>query len=218
MKNIILVFSVLIAIIFTSCETPSSNGPSISKKEVAIGGQVWMSENLNVDTFRNGEPIPEARSDQEWRKASEEGMPVWCFFANDPINGEKYGKLYNWYAINDARGLAPTGWRIPTERDWTILINYLGGLDLAGKKLKSTEGWSNNGNGTNESGFTALPGGARIYDNGVSPFLLGFGYWWSSTDINVSIAWSLSLNPLDDLVQTMNYPKANGLSIRCIKN
>ena len=83
--------------------------------EITIGRQVWMTENLNVDKFRNGDPISHAKTDEEWVKAGENGSPAWSHYDNDPANGEKYGKLYNWYAVNDSRGLAPEGWKIPSD-------------------------------------------------------------------------------------------------------
>lgn len=110
-----------------------------SYKSVKIGTQTWMTENLNVSTFRNGDPIPEAKTKEEWEKAIEEGKPAWCYYDNDPKNGAKYGKLYNWYAVSDPRVLAPNGWHIPIYAEWSILENYLG--KDAGKKMKSTSGW-----------------------------------------------------------------------------
>jgi hypothetical protein len=98
-----------------------------------------MAENLNVSTFRNGDPIPEAKTDEEWKKAGKEGKPAWCYYENDPKNGAKYGKLYNWYAVNDPRGLAPAGWHVPSDAEWTTLGDQLG--DEASNKMKSTSGW-----------------------------------------------------------------------------
>ena len=106
-------------------------------KTVQIGTQVWMTKNLDVSTFRNGDPIPEAKTDEEWEKAGENKQPAWCYYNNDPGNGEKYGKLYNWYAVNDSRGLAPVGYHIPSDAEWTILTDFLGGEDAAGNKMKS---------------------------------------------------------------------------------
>ena len=114
---------------------------SLRDYEVTIGNQVWMTKNLNVDKFRNGDVIPEAKSEEEWKKAGEEGKPAWCYYENDPANGAKYGKLYNWYAVNDLRGLAPEGYHVPTNDEWTVLIDYLGGGEVAGKKMKSKSGW-----------------------------------------------------------------------------
>jgi uncharacterized protein (TIGR02145 family) len=108
-------------------------------KTVKIGNQVWMAENLNVDRFRNGDPIPEARTKEEWLKADENKQPAWCYYDNNPANGTKYGKLYNWFAVNDSRGLAPAGYHIPSDAEWTQLTDFLG--SEAGTKMKSTSGW-----------------------------------------------------------------------------
>jgi len=109
-------------------------------KSLKIGTQTWMTENLNVSTFRNGDPIPEAKTEEEWKKADKERTPAWCYYENDPKNGTKYGKLYNWYAVIDPRGLAPAGWHVPIDSEWTVLNDYLGD-EAAGKKIKSTSGW-----------------------------------------------------------------------------
>ncbi|MBK7446999.1 MAG: fibrobacter succinogenes major paralogous domain-containing protein [Ignavibacteria bacterium] len=93
-----------------------------------------MSENLEVSVFRNGDLIPEAQKDSEWKNAGDSGKPAWCHYKNNPANGKKYGKLYNWYAVNDSRGLAPEGWHIPSDTEWTELINYL--RENAGSKMK----------------------------------------------------------------------------------
>ena len=111
-------------------------------KGVAIGTQVWTTKNLDVATFRNGDAIPQAKTDEEWKAAGENKQPAWCYYENNTANGTKYGKLYNWYAVNDARGLAPTGWHVATEEEWTVLSNYLGGEVVAGKKMKSSSGWN----------------------------------------------------------------------------
>ncbi|MBM3920821.1 MAG: hypothetical protein FJ347_06290, partial [Sphingomonadales bacterium] len=148
---------------------------------VSIGGQVFMSKNLDVSTFRNGDPIPQAKTYEEWGRAGENQQPAWCYYNNDPANGAKYGKLYNWYAVNDSRGLAPEGWHVPSDAEWTILTDYLG--SDAGTKMKSKTGWNENGNGTNSSGFSGLPGGTRNY-NGTF-YTIGYdGYWWSSSETN----------------------------------
>jgi TolA-binding protein len=114
-----------------------------SYKSVKIGTQTWMAENLNVSTFRNGDPIMEAKTNEEWEKAGKEGKPAWCNYENDPKNGAKYGKLYNWYAVNDPRGLAPAGWHVPSDAEWTTLGDQLG--DEASNKMKSTSGWNGYG-------------------------------------------------------------------------
>ncbi len=118
-------------------------------KTVTIGTQVWMKENLNVSTFRNGDPIHEAKTAEEWEAAGEAKQAAWCYYDNDPKNGTKYGKLYNWYAVNDPRGLAPVGWHVPLDKEWTVLEDFLGGSYESGNRnynegnsMKSTNGWN----------------------------------------------------------------------------
>ena len=124
-----------------------------------LGTQVWSTKNLDVTTFRNGDPIFYAQTDEDWEKAGANGQPAWSFFEHDPKNEETYGKLYNWYAVNDPRGLAPEGWKIPTIEDFLKLYEHLGGVKTAMFKLKSKSGWVENKNGTNSSGFNCTPGG-----------------------------------------------------------
>ena len=184
---------------------------------VTIGYQVWMIKNLDVATFRNCDPIPQAKTAEEWKKAGENQQPAWCYYDNDPANGTKYGKLYNWYAVNDARGLAPQGYHIPTDAEWTTLTTYLGGEEVAGTKMKNTSGWNENGNGTNSSGFNGLPGGSR---NSSGPFdAIGkVGSWWSSPELNTDDAWDLSLYYLNGFVYSFKYDKGDGLSVRCLRD
>jgi uncharacterized protein (TIGR02145 family) len=109
--------------------------------EVKIGKQTWATANLNVDKFRNGNPIPQAKTPEEMEKAIKNQQPAWCYYDNDPANGEKYGKLYNWYAVNDPRGVAPKGWHLPSNDEWTALVEFLGGEDAALNKIKDSTGW-----------------------------------------------------------------------------
>ena len=184
---------------------------------VTIGTQVWMTKNLDVSTFRNGDPIPEAKTVEEWLAYSGAREPAWCYYDNDPKNGEKYGKLYNWYAVNDARGLAPAGWHIPSDDEWTILRDYLGGVKTAGYKMKSKSGWKENGNGTNSSGFSGLPGGYRNID-GAFNYIGRLGYWWSSTESDADIAWDRVLLYGNGDVNRGSSLKGRGLSVRCLRD
>jgi len=190
---------------------------------VIIGKQTWSTENLNVSQFRNGDLIPEAKSQKEWEKAGKSGKPAWCFYENKNINGEKYGKLYNWFAVNDPRGLAPEGWHIPSEDEWTALTDFLGGEAVAGKKMKSTEGWNDDinkgksGNGTNKSGFNALPGGYRFWGAMFSGIGLN-AHMWTSTEDYDEDAWQRSLSYNEAIVDSTNQAKFCGLSVRCIKD
>ena len=131
---------------------------------VDVGNQQWLGKNLNVTTFVNGDPISQAQTAEEWKQASYEKRPAWCYYNNDPANGRTYGKLYNWYAVHDPRGLAPAGWHVPSDTEWTQLTDYLGGEATAGTKMKSVSLWENNGNGDNSSRIAGLPGGGRFSD------------------------------------------------------
>lgn len=113
------------------------------KNQIKIGNQIWSIKNLDVSTFCNGEIIPQAKTDEEWNRAGNDKQSAWCYYNNDLKNGAKYGKLYNWYAVSDPRGLAPTGWHIPTDEEFNELISFLGGNDQAAQKLKSNNGWAN---------------------------------------------------------------------------
>ena len=185
--------------------------------EVSIGTQVWMDKNLDVATFRNGDLIPQAKTVEEWKKAGETQQPAWCYYDNDPANGQKYGKLYNWYAVNDARGLAPQGYHIPTDAEWTTLTTYLGGKEVAGTKMKSISGWNENGNGSNESGFNGLPGGYR-YKDGAFYFVGDFGFWWSSTEYTTGTAWNRNLVFGHGSVSSGNGAKGDGFYVRCLRD
>lgn len=155
--------------------------------QVTVGKQVWMTENLEVDKFRNGDTIPEAKTAEEWKTACENKQPAWCYYDNDSDNGVKYGKLYNWYAVNDPKGLAPSGWHVPADAEWMILKETQG--RDAGIKLKSTSGWEDESNGNNKSGFSGLPGGLRT--NGGDFYESGkHTGWWSSTELpTTNNAW-----------------------------
>jgi uncharacterized protein (TIGR02145 family) len=182
---------------------------------VTIGNQVWTTKNLDVDRFRNGDTIAQAKTVGEWNAYGQAGEPAWCYYDNDEANGAKYGKLYNWYAVADPRGLAPIGYHLPTDGDWSTLITYLGGEEIAGAKMKSKEGWAENGIGTNSSGFSGLPGGYR-YDLGV---FINIGYdadWWSVTGGNTYYAWSRFLVYNNGSVYRNYFYKQRGLSVRCI--
>ncbi len=167
--------------------------------------------------FRNGDKIPEAKTAEEWEKAGKNKEPAWCYYDNNPSNGTKYGKLYNWYAVKDPRGLAPKGYHIPTDAEWTQLSDYLGGKIEAGDKMKSTSGW-NNGNGTNSSGFSGLPGGYR-YGGGTFYYIGEYGIWWSSSEYGTLATWTRPLGHYgSSLLLRPDDSKAKGLSVRCLRD
>ncbi len=187
---------------------------------VKINQQTWLGQNLNVSHFRNGDPIPEATSEEAWEKASIEKKPAWTYYETSSDYGMIYGKLYNWFAVNDARGLAPNGSHIPTEAEWNVLVVALGGENKAGNKLKEkgTEHWRvPNKAATNESGFTALPGGLN-YSFGSFVSQESKGFWWTSTaDSNdTAILYSVTYDRSD--LSNLFFNKGVGLSVRCIKD
>lgn len=221
MKKVILGLSIVMTVfmLMSSCGSVAKNESSTSN-EVTIGNQVWMKKNLNVDKFRNGDIIPEAKTAEEWKKADENKQPAWCFYNNDPTNGEKFGKLYNWHAVNDPRGLAPEGYHIPSEAELNTLIDYSKSKSegAAGKFLKSSYGWSwNEGNGTDESGFSGLPGGKRD-EKGVFKSIYDESRWFSSSEWdNDEMVWVLELD-LHPWAERPYNKKGAGLSVRCLKN
>lgn len=208
-KNIKTGLSLFIAMLFAQLNYAQT---------VTIGKQVWTTKNLNVDKFRNGDPIPQAKTDEEWERASDNNQPAWCYHDNDTNNGEKYGKLYNWYAVNDPRGLAPLGYHIPTDAEWSILTDYLGAEGATGGKMKATSGWrAPNKEASNSSGFSGLPGSCRIY-NGTFTVSGKGGYWWSSSEYYKFHAWNLYLG-YDDGNVTRHYTNEGcGFSVRCLRD
>ena len=182
---------------------------------ITIGTQVWTSKNLDVSTYRNGDVIPQIQDWEAWRNLT---TGAWCYYNNNASNGTKYGKLYNWYAVHDPRGLAPNGYHIPSDAEWTNLSAYLGGG--AGTKMKSTSGWYNSGNGTNSTGFSGLPGGSRHPFNGQFYAIDESGNWWSFTESKYDTE-NASYHILDrasGILDKSNGNKHSGYSVRCIKD
>jgi len=185
---------------------------------VEIGDQIWMAENLKVTHYRNGDPIPHLTSNSDWTSTS---SGAYCVYDNNPSNAETYGNLYNWYAVDDSRNIAPEGWHVPTDDEWQELVDYLGGSSVAGGKLKEegTEHWNPPNTGaTNESGFTALPGGYRNYPNGYYYYMGYYGYFWSSTELSSYDAWHRFLYYYYSDVYRDFYSKQGGFSVRCVRD
>ena len=177
---------------------------------VVLNKNIWMAENLNVSRFRNGDSINEAKTYEEWENAGLKKQPAWCNYENIPQKGKIYGKLYNRYAVTDLRGLAPEGWHVPQSEDWlSSITNYFG--PECSKVLKAKNGWNNEGNGTNKSGFTALPGGYR--DNSGIFTDVGYnGYWWSAS------SWYFLLRYNTKKIEMWNSSGNYGMSVRCVKD
>jgi uncharacterized protein (TIGR02145 family) len=216
MKKIL--FFGLVTIFLISCsKSDSSNGRQTVIDTVVIGGQTWMKYNLDVDKYRNGDLIPQVQDPSLWDNLT---TGAWCYYQSNTENGRTYGKLYNWYAVNDPRGLAPEGWSIPTVDQWISLETNLGGMSVAGGKMKlpGTTLWvAPNTDATNSSGFTGLPGGIR-YPNNSYLYIGKAGYWWSSTAPGVSHAWVRALSNTSAELARLQILKVVGLSVRCIRN
>ena len=238
----ILLLSIITLTMF-SCENdiPTQSNPPTSGtvtdidgnvyKTVKIGTQWWMAENLKVTHYRNGDPIPNVTDSIEWSGLS---SGAYCEYDNDANNVTTYGRLYNWLAIADSRNIAPVGWHVPTDEEWKQLEMYLGmsqadadtvgwrGTTEGGKlKDSGTTSWiSPNTGATNESGFTALPAGSRIYQDG---HFVDIGYlaiFWSSTEYDSNYSWFRALVYEYSNICRLHYidSKLSGLSIRCVKD
>ena len=199
---------------------------------VTIGSQEWFAENLRTSSYANGDPIPHVVDSTEWNNLTTDG---YCLYENDPQNEIPNGKLYNWYAIADERNACPTGWHVPTNEEWVEMIDFLGGEDVAGGKLKTTGTigagtgiWMEPNTGaTNEAGFNAVPAGYRVYD-AEAP-----GYPDFDNKGGGTVWWTSSLNPIDDAngvsvglsslfgeiyPENLQNSKGYGASVRCVRD
>ena len=181
---------------------------------VKICDQEWMVKNLNISHFRNGDSIPEVKSDAEWIKAGEKGKPAWCYYDNNPENGKKYGKLYNWFAVSDPRGLAPAGYEIPTSDEHKKLMIA---VKADANSLKAEGQGNGSGTGTNGSGFSAMLAGYRGSSSGSFYYLENSSYFWSSSEDFTSSAYYMYLYYNSSNVYLGSYGKTYGFSVRCIK-
>jgi uncharacterized protein (TIGR02145 family) len=218
-----LIFCLVIVVISCSqqednkSQTQPASRPSVPVQagEVQIGNQIWMTKNLNVSRYRNGDPIPQVTDPTQWANLT---TGAWRYYNNDSANGSVYGKLYNWYAVNDPRGLAPNGWHVPSTNEYITLTSFLGGDAIAGGKLKTTSLWNSpNVGATNSSGFSGLSGG---YCTNFSYAYMGeFGIWWTTTQLNTAIAYSFMLGTYDASSSfSGDQSKKYGCSVRCIKD
>jgi len=186
-------------------------------KTVKIGTQTWMAENLKTTKYRNGDPIPNVTDSASWTALK---TGAYCNYKNDTSNASSYGRLYNWYAVNTGI-LAPQGWHVPSDEEWSILIDYLGGEKKAGGKMKvvGTSFWAKPNKGANNrSGFTALPGGARAYGGKFSS-IGRYGYWWSSSEFGTRNAWERGLDYGSSRVhRDWDGGRGNGYSVRCVRD
>jgi uncharacterized protein (TIGR02145 family) len=194
-------------------------------KTLIIGEQEWMVENLKTTRYNNGDPIPNVMDAAEWSTLT---TGAWCYYNNDEANDDIYGKLYNWYAVEDPHNLCPTGWHVPSDEEWTSLTDYLGGESVAGGKMKTrgtieagTGLWKHpNTEATNLSGFSGLPGGYRFGSGGFD-FFGEMGLWWTPTMDTIRPergAWGRYLTYNGGNVNRGHGPLQSGFCVRCVRD
>ena len=233
MKKQIYTLFILFALVvtFTTCEKDENNEEPTDPNKgtvkdvegntyatVKIGDQWWMAKNLNTTKFRGGDDIPNVAGSGEWANL---GDAAYFNSNNDPEIAADYGRLYNWHAVVDGRKICPEGWHAPNDDIWTTLVEFLGGYEVAGGKLKQagTDFWNNpNTDATNESGFTALPGGVRNANTGDFAGIGSTGSWWSASAQNADNAYAWGLTYTNGAIANYNLDKNSGLSVRCMKD
>jgi uncharacterized protein (TIGR02145 family) len=187
-------------------------------KTVTIGNQTWMAENLKTTKYRNGELIKTTSPDTKDIRSEIAPQYQWAYEGKDG-NADDYGRLYTWYTVTDSRGVCPLGWHVPTDADWSTLITFLGGEVVAYSKLKESGQihWNKYDTGTNETGFTALPGGLRN-SKGSFDDIGNTCNFWSTTENGTSDAWYRLMDYNLNTVHRFLFLKRNGFSVRCVKN
>lgn len=208
---------VLITSLFISCDKEENDNTVTdidgnTYKTVTIGNQIWMAENLRTTTFNDGTPMSQVEDRTTWADLTTE---AYCWYNNDEATfGETYGALYNYYAV-DSRKLCPDGWRVASPTEWNTLRDYLadnGHKENEGTALKSINGWENDGSGTDDYGFKAIPGGSRAYS---FEYMGRFSYWWAHGEWSGHIIAKYLVDQRSDISQ-IGTVKAAGYSVRCI--
>ena len=201
----------------TSSATSVTDVDGNTYQLVTICNQTWTKSNLNVSHYRNGDVIPQVTDPTQWFNLT---TCAWCYYANTTANGTTYGKLYNWYAVKDPRGLAPAGFHVPSDTEWTTLSSCIGTYNPEGGILKEAGilHWASPNTGAIDSYFfTALPGGFQNYDGGFWS-ITNEGFWWTSSAYDSTSAWSRSMIYNDDILHFNINVKTSGFSVRCIKD
>lgn len=229
MKNLLL-FTIFITLTLHSNAQTVTDIDGNVYNTITIGTQTWMAENLKTTKYNDGAAIPNITNNSSWYTKT---TGAYCDLSNTPENSTTYGRLYNWYAVdnnaatmdksNGGKNVCPSGWHVPTDDEWTILTTYLGGEDIAGGKLKETgtTHWASPNTGANnETGFTALPGGFRKYDGTFNNYVTLSGSWWSTTELESSSSQARDrwMNYKNDDVRRDFDNKVSGNSVRCVKN
>jgi len=228
MKNIFKISGVILLVLFIQSCIKEEDNKTITDIDgniyntVAIGTQIWMKENLKTTKYNDNTAIPLVTDNTAWEALA---TPGYCWYNNDEASyKDTYGALYNWYTVSTGK-LCPTGWHVPTDAEWTTLTTYLGGESIAGGKLKETgtTHWlSPNTGATNESGFTALPGGYRGNPYGEFVEVGIYGVWWSATEGDLTGAWQRGLHysfaNVNRAIGLGGYGKIYGCSVRCLRD
>jgi len=231
LRLLFIVFPISIVLFFSSFmkgekikpKTINKTVPTIVKDAdsnvysiIVIGKQQWMGENLKTTHYSNGKIIPYVKDSGRWAIFN---SGAYAIYGNDTSISRKNGLLYNWFAVNDSQKICPKGWHIPTDADWNVLDESLGGTNLAGGKMKDTVlvNWINAFGNTNESGFNGLPSGCRT-NKGTFSSLGFYGLWWSSTENYATYAWYRCVNYNSTDLFRHYYYKRYGFSIRCLKD
>ena len=205
-------------IIFTTAAPPAITVTDIDGniyQTITICNQIWTTNNLNVTKYRNGDAIPQVTDPTAWSTLT---TGAWCYYLNNTSNGPIYGKLYNWYAVNDSRGLAPIGWHIPSDIEYTSLSSCLGGESIAGGKMKTLTLWNSpNLGASNSSGFSSMPGGVR-YSNGTFQFLGYSSNYWTSTLNNTTVFFRNNVSTSAIMFRGTDGTTNSALSVRCVKD
>lgn len=219
MSYCLKVFPVFLVLLFTACSgnnrEPMTDRDGNSYHTVTIGGRVWAAENLTVSRYRNGDSIPEVNDPGKWSGLTD---GAWCWYSNNSENGKSYGKLYNWYAVNDPRGLAPEGWHVATDGDWSSLSEALGGDEVSGGKLKADRFWKEADSLEGKSGMALLPSGARRDTDGEFVLMGEYSRHWTSSEINAGRAWAWAVGYFDKALRRGEAAKRLGFAVRCVKD
>ena len=217
----------LVVLVMCGCGDAPPTIDGYTYKTVKIGDQEWFAENLKTTVYANGDEIPYSRTDESW---TTQEMGMRCSYDHDEARSAQYGQLYNWYAVDDARGLCPSGWHVPSDEDWQDLEVFLGmsradvllegsrgsGELEIGTKLKAKSGWEEGGNGMDDFAFSALPGGLRN-ENPNFIFVGIYGYWWSSS-LNSGNPWFRDLGYVYPGIGRNEFTPRFGISVRCLRD
>lgn len=238
MRKILLLILIISIPIFNSCSNEiistdtlnegkenyaSRSGiPPTTVGQVQIGTQLWKTKNLNVSHYRNGDLIPQVQDPNSFTATT---TGAWCYYDNNSANGVIHGKLYNWYAVNDPRGLAPRGWHIPSQQEWSVLDNYLGHFHTA-MAMRSTTGWTffnTYASATNSSGFSCFPSGGRFYEQPTPSYDAYFGdicFFWTSSNSNTEFRAAVYrfIDSEDDYLWSETGRYDTGMSVRCLSD